>query len=101
MKVDEIKCDWLTRLARIRKKQEDEDFFDDGGYLIGMFLWNNTPEGFDFWHAVHRGLIKDKYQAIVYLIMIDVVKKGSNGIEFINGKETHPIYKEKGLLIGQ
>lgn len=94
MKIEDIKCDWLTRLAKLRRKQ-DKNSHKGNENLIEMFLWVCTPEGFDFWECVYLRKINNKEEAFNWLLKEMVIAQDEDGTYFfVNEKETDKIYNE-------
>lgn len=91
MKIEDVKCDWLIRLAELRWEQEDNGEY----YLIDMFCWCNTPEGHDSWECVNNEEITNKEQALGYLTKNEVIIKDEEGkYSFTNGCATDKLYNE-------
>lgn len=96
MKIEDIKCDWLTRLAELRREQdEDRHYYDNDEYLYSMFWWEDTPEGDDFWFSVNHGEITNKEEALKFLLEAGIIIQNEVGTySFINGRETDKLYNE-------
>lgn len=97
MKLEDIKCPWLTRLARLRREQEeDKDFYDSDEYLIDIFSWDSAPEGYEFWNSVYIEEITNKKEALKFLFLEEgIMGQNEDGTYFfINEDETDKIYNE-------
>lgn len=75
MKIKDLPKD-LKKLA-LDNQYKKNDYCDKNKCISYAFAWDETPEGFDFWHSVYEGNIPkiEKLKPTQYKIGIDTFER--------------------------